>query len=500
MIKRLPSRNNRSKGVKLKHVLQICLLLGVCFWLIYQVKHSHDKKKEYEEKDAKTSVRTQSDDHILKFGRKDLPRVDEVTNKNEEEEEDETVGEVEENKHGEREEDNKNEAEEQEEENHHDVEEQEEEEKKSEETEDGGRGGGDDEIDEKEQEKSEAEADRDEEFIGEEKEKEEGGEKETENSEDGEKEGSVENQNAHEAREEHYKGDDASSAVAHDTNTVNTETEKVSSENSNNLEQMHKPNGTEETNRNENDMEFKVTEGERTKTGPSLNATAGEEIGNSSLSTLDGSHPNTTIMTNNADHLETSSNMTVLTAEASINTTGFSADIYTSSQAQHNGIEILSESTHNATVNGTIAGDVKNVLNNNTVSKEGVSESNLTASIGTENGDTAEGQSSNSQNGEPEKIIRFEETNGAENNSILSHTSNNTDAAEDEKSKGNTEQGETEQSSESSANGDSDAVQHNPIDFSDSHNHQDEAKARIDLGTLPDIKTEVDNNEETEAE
>ncbi|KAJ7946212.1 dentin sialophosphoprotein-like [Quillaja saponaria] len=515
MIKRSPSRNYKSKGIKLKHVLQICLLLGVCFWLIYQVKHSHDKKKEYDEKDAKTSIRTQSGDQILKFGRKDLPRVAEVTkNEHEEEEEEEAVVEDEENKHEEQEKEKKNEVEEREDGNQHEVEEREEEEKKSEETEDDGRGGGDDEIDESEQEKSEAEADRDEEFIDEEKEREEGFENETEKNEDEEKEGSVDNQNAHEAREENYKGDDASSAVAHDTQTESTETEKVSSQNSNAnlgisiLEQEHKPNGTEVSNRNDNDMDVKVTEGERTKTGPSLNATAGEEIGNISLSTpLDGSHPNTTTLTNNVtDHLEASSNLTALVTEASPNATVFTADTSGSFQAQQNRLEIQYESvyTHNATVHGTVTGDVTGVQteeivqNNNTVSKEGQSESNSTASVRAENGYAAEGESSSSY--EPELIIRLETTNGAGNNSGLSDTNGTTDATEDKKSKGNRQTEETEQSSDSSGEGTSNTIQHDPIDFSDSQSHQDEVNARTDLDTLPDIRTEGDNNEETAAE
>ena len=70
-------------------MFQICLLLGVCFWLIYQVKHSHDKRKEFDEKDAKASVKAQSDDVILKFGRKDIPHVQEVSKDYKQEEQEE---------------------------------------------------------------------------------------------------------------------------------------------------------------------------------------------------------------------------------------------------------------------------------------------------------------------------------------------------------------------------------------------------------------------------
>jgi hypothetical protein len=92
MIKRSPSRNPRSKGIKAKNVLQICLLLGVCFWLIYQVKHSHDKKKELQGKDASFSQKTLSHDVLPKLGRKDPhPGLqDKTSEKNEEEEEEDT--------------------------------------------------------------------------------------------------------------------------------------------------------------------------------------------------------------------------------------------------------------------------------------------------------------------------------------------------------------------------------------------------------------------------
>ncbi|CAN0921964.1 hypothetical protein LINGRAHAP2_LOCUS32861 [Linum grandiflorum] len=37
-------RTKSSKGFKVKHVMQICLLLVISIWLIYQMKHSYDKK------------------------------------------------------------------------------------------------------------------------------------------------------------------------------------------------------------------------------------------------------------------------------------------------------------------------------------------------------------------------------------------------------------------------------------------------------------------------
>ena len=41
------SRNQRNRGSRIKTLLQATLLVGVIFWLLYQVKHSYDKKNEY---------------------------------------------------------------------------------------------------------------------------------------------------------------------------------------------------------------------------------------------------------------------------------------------------------------------------------------------------------------------------------------------------------------------------------------------------------------------
>jgi len=37
----------------MKYVLQIMLSVGICLWLVYQVKRSHYKKKEFDESDKK---------------------------------------------------------------------------------------------------------------------------------------------------------------------------------------------------------------------------------------------------------------------------------------------------------------------------------------------------------------------------------------------------------------------------------------------------------------
>lgn len=82
MSRQSPKRNQRSKGIKIKHVLQICLLVAICFWLIYQVKHSHDRKKEFDESD-KVLLRREITDGMIKLGRKDThSQLEEIVSKN----------------------------------------------------------------------------------------------------------------------------------------------------------------------------------------------------------------------------------------------------------------------------------------------------------------------------------------------------------------------------------------------------------------------------------
>lgn len=261
MIKKSSSRNQRSKAVKIKHGLQILLLVSICFWLIYQVKYSHDKKRELNEKDAKTSVKDESGGAV-KFGRKDLhPHRDEtIINHVEDEEEsreendeskrdeehDEETGKHEDeqgeeaNKHerDDREDANESVTEQEAAGRHEEEEEHEEEENRIDDLE-VEREAGEDETDEPDEEKAQGELDREEEFIDEEKEREDDNdEKETEGDDGEDKEGQAEDEehdesesshSRHEAREEHYKGDDASSAVTHDAQTTLIETEKLGS-------------------------------------------------------------------------------------------------------------------------------------------------------------------------------------------------------------------------------------------------------------------------------
>ncbi|KAL2324308.1 hypothetical protein Fmac_023366 [Flemingia macrophylla] len=535
MIKRFPSRNHRSKGIKVKHVLQTILLLGVCFWLIYQVKHNHDKKKEFDKKDAKLSVSTKTN-QILKLGRRDLHPVKHDHVKHEEEEEDEHTEEDEENKHGHEEledgsrheteelEDNKRDGREQgEEENKHGAEEQEEDENKNEDVEVEGRGGGDDEIDENDHEKPEVDTtDRDDAFFDEEKEK-----GEVDDNENEEKEGLVENQNNHEAREEHYKGDDASSAVAHDTHATSTEAETLSLENSDvNMEMdITKPENrtmySDESARNQNDSGLKVLEGDEIDRTSSNMTT--EETGNNTLSNPveDISNLNKTATTNSDIYLEMSSNLTVTTTDGSNNDTGAGKD--TSSLSEQNNTVMLYESdqTQNTTMNTTIPGDVKNVQTDGLEqSGKRISEENLhstNSTVKTENGDATTGESSNLGGGEVEKTNKFVDSNGTENTymnkrsdtsevdkskgNTETNETQNVDAVEDEMFKGDAQIGETDETSDSSSSTETfDSAEQDAIDSSDTRIHKDVTEARTDLDTLPDMRNEGDDSDETAAE
>ncbi|KAG6762564.1 hypothetical protein POTOM_033073 [Populus tomentosa] len=550
MIKRSPRRNPRSKGIKLKHGLQICLLLGVCFWLIYQVKHSHDKKKELDEKDANLSLSAHAYDELPKLGRKDLhpdlqgktrsekpeeeeeedTGVDEEVNKKEEkghekEKEEETKHEeeeggtkdeeVEREEHIHEEEEREGEGtnhldKEREEEIRHDEEEQTEE-AESEETEDKGRQGGDDEVDEHDQEKIEGEADRDEEFMDEEKEREdegeetesqgnegednEGEEKESQGNEDEDREVQADNEtqsedqdhdeggkNSHEAREEHYKADDASSAVTHDTQIISTEPEKEGLEKSNenlaanDLQQDKYSISGNPLDVNEDKINS-TSQLEQAENGHPLNATTDEKQNDETTLTKseDESPNNTTFTVLSNDQLVPSNKSMEVSSEAGDNQAGANLEVSGSSQQNGTGNASDSNQIQNATIDGRVTGDVTNIQ---TTQLEQVNNDMVYSSIDSNS-------SSNSDSGVSDKIIKPELTVAEDVNSGLSsRTNESTEATHDESPDIKNESGGTDENTNSSnMNEAEDAILHDPIDSSIG---QDEREARIDLGTLPE--------------
>lgn len=201
MLRQASSRNHRSKGFKVKNALQICLLVAICIWLLYQVKHSHEKKRAFEERNLKTSRVGDSQVEFFKFGRRDLPQIEDTVSVNETHEKEEENEEAQEEEHDSKQEEIEGEE---------------------------GRVENDDEIDEQDQDKGDEEAEHEEEST--EEDDRDSHEKESDHErENGHEEVDVFDNQEHEggtqeAREENYKRDDASSAVVHDTHVTDSET------------------------------------------------------------------------------------------------------------------------------------------------------------------------------------------------------------------------------------------------------------------------------------
>ncbi|KAJ0486178.1 hypothetical protein HanHA89_Chr14g0576831 [Helianthus annuus] len=71
-----PRRNGRNKGFKIKHVIQVSMLLGVSIWLLYQIHHSDDKKPSVTTKISHELDNDTIENVVVKLGRKDLrPKV-----------------------------------------------------------------------------------------------------------------------------------------------------------------------------------------------------------------------------------------------------------------------------------------------------------------------------------------------------------------------------------------------------------------------------------------
>ncbi|XP_010939321.1 uncharacterized protein [Elaeis guineensis] len=197
MLRQVSSRNHRAKGFKVKHVLQISLFLVVSVWLLYQIKHSYDSKKAYEKRISKNLPEfDESRADIFRLSRKDLPHkveTDSVSEGRIEEEENEEVGDAEQ-------------------------------ENKSKDSENEGGGGANDGIDEQDQEISDEQSNNGEEVAG---------DKNGPVEESGLLEEQGHEEVSHEAREKSFKGDDASSAVAHDSQVTELE------ERSHEAQEMH---------------------------------------------------------------------------------------------------------------------------------------------------------------------------------------------------------------------------------------------------------------------
>lgn len=502
----------------MKHILQICLLLAICFWLVYQVKHSHEKRKEFDTKDEKLVGKVQIDGEIQRLGRKDLPRVTQIATdveKHSDEEEEEKEAEEEENKHEE------------------DEPEKEESGIKDTEEEAAHRGGGDDEIDENEPKKTEAEhehenepenteaeQENEEEQVNEDKEVEENGDvgkednPESEEHEDAEKQdhtGPEENEdgrkeddesdaasndhdhdgndrNTHEAREEQYKADDASSEVAHDIQRVIPETENVTAGHSNEL--PHKVNFGQENETktsDKNDVGSQPREDEVNNNGTSSNVTVTElkklEI-NTTMSE-DSSLQNSTLPILQNDPESSGlllSNGTQTASDAMLG----------DSSLQNSTLPILRNNPESSSLllsNGTKTASNAELSQNATVkSAPGDKEPNLQGNV-TEPINKPE--LAVDDKNKSEVAAGSNNTLNANANAGESLTSSNSTSASSHKMDGS-----DYHSSDEGVN----AIQHDPIDASDTTLTQEEKRSATDLDTLPEIRTEVHNTDNTMAE
>lgn len=186
MMRQSSSRNQRSKGgFKLRHFIQVFLLVAICIWLVYQVKHSRDKKRAFEERKV-----VEAQPLPLRFSRKDLPVVQESDSRSQANRDESEVEDKEEE-----EQDSKEEAQDEEE-----------------------KGGVDDWIDEQDQDRQGEENDH-EEFTSEE----DNNETPVEETDSGNGQGH-EDSSAVGAVKENYKGDNFSRSVAQETHSNAVET------------------------------------------------------------------------------------------------------------------------------------------------------------------------------------------------------------------------------------------------------------------------------------
>lgn len=461
MYRHSPIRNPRSKGIKVKHVLQICLLLAVFIWLLYQVKHSHDKKKEFDQSD-KTSLSRGVSNEILKLGRKDIHRKEETVAKTEKHEAEEITGEEDEEIEEERE-DKKTEEEEVEEE-------------------DEGMGGGDDQIDESEEEKTEAEVDRGEDFIDEERD--EGDENESEEGDSEDNNGQVEKgisledsdndrdyRSTHEAREENYRADDASSAVTDDSEVLTDENENGSLGNlnvrteTNIIDLEKKENNTEEINLGEDRTEVETESNEMAKREKQSKVISNKTKKNVMDNSESGLFSNATVMEGSNDHIETINNST--------STDGHDQSLLNGTESVL-GINLgLVDDGNHSHYSTTGTEDAKSNLND------------------------FPNSSSKSDSSASENILNSEVSGEAGN--TTGPLTVKIDATEAKKSKTSGESGGTDDVFDS-RNENYKNIPYNPIDSSDLSIPMEEKVIRIHLDTIPDIQTEGTKTEGATAE
>ncbi|XP_051147243.1 uncharacterized protein LOC127262555 [Andrographis paniculata] len=455
MYRHSPSRNQRSKRIKVKHILQICLLVAVCFWLLYQVKHSHDKRKEFSGSDGRGLIQRDGSSDRVKFGRKDIQggvkgSFAKNVNHDEPEEEEEDEGTREEAKENKSEDDVLGG-------------------KKIGEHEDEATEGGDDEVDVHELERTDDEREED---------LEDRFENDTHETDSINAHG----QGEKEAREEHYKADDASSAVAHEGLMSTTENENESREKS-----TDNPHNILEEGKNDNESEGE----ERKDSELGAAGMARDETMDGILDNLENdTSTNNTVTEGFDEHLASNSTPEVAMDNPSQNLTESKSELdhdpetLTNNTSSEDSDLKVTDSSH---------------TNDSIVSADGAGVgSNSTDSIELKNADLHSEESSISSNNDTQSASETIDKTGTFKQA---RTDGSPPKKKDEIEAENSDvNSSTDGSTESTPVENHLDDLHGTIDVSDTSNTLEENDVRMDLDTLPKLETEGTNSRDVAAE
>ena len=343
-------------------------------------------------------------------------------------------------------------------------------------------------MNENDREKSDNESDHEGENADDERLKEDGDEEAggDENSSD-EQENDNGDPITHEAREENYKGDDASSAVAHDDHST-TSTDDVSLESSsenaelNNKEQNSESNETEAI-RSRLTEEVDKTANNETSTNENFSDVKLSE--NTSFPT-DVSVQDSIPTAQSNDQPESSNNTSSATTDTS--------NVENADSSQQKGTEIDLNHTQSEIIDNLAAKNETSLQSILTDMNDKVLENSTSASQPNE----VEGETRNITS-KPDLTVSDDETSKTKKDNRTNEPENvlptmipkeNSEATHNDKSE---DDGESNDDSSNSTNHIEDPVQDDRLDSNDSH-----VTERVDLDTLPDI--EIDNSEETAAE
>lgn len=307
---------------------------------------------------------------------------------------------------------------------------------------------------------------------------------------------------SHEAREEHYKADDASSAVTHDTVVTTTENEsrklEQAAENATEAKSEVDVNNIMQINASQNaTVDLKGEDGKVDEEDSPPNRTNSEEKHDDPISTTaaDTSDSNSTRIEGLTDNSESATHSTDLSTQTH--------DLHLQNETQAVNQE------HNATVgdatsgssNMSISTSQQNGNSADTVD-DNQSDSNLTFSSKNDESNSISVNSSNvsgdTELSLAENVVQGNATVEAVDNVGLPLKDNN--ATEVEKADSRSEEiGTNDEDVDASVAENLGEVQDDLIDTSDSSTHLEEKHIRTDVETLPEIQTEG-NMEDAAAE